>query len=85
MNFCRRFDYAMRRVTTRKQAMRDPESIIKTVKDWHIKTRAMQMSEMNDKVWGITSPYAVFNRDQVPIALASSYAKTVSINLNYVC
>ena len=59
--------------------MRDPVAVVKKITEWHKKTRAFQMSEMNDKVWGITSPYAVFNRDQVPIALASSYSKTVRV------
>ena len=40
-------------------------------------TKALQTSEMNDPDYGYASPYEVFNRDQVPICLASSWAKTV--------
>lgn len=49
------------------------------IQDHHIESRAFQLSEMNDpRYYGITSPYFVFNHDQVPIELAA--AKEFTIN-----
>ena len=45
--------------------------------DFHLNTRALQQSRVNDSVYGYCSPFSVKNRDQIPICLAASYAKTV--------
>ena len=50
----------------------------KLISDYHMATRAFQLSEINDETWGYTGPECVYTHDQVPIALCSSHATTVN-------
>jgi hypothetical protein len=74
--FFSRNGFAVRRVTN-SNAKRSKKDVVHEVMEFHLDTRALQSSESNDVKYGYAPPYAVFNRDQVPIALASSYARTV--------
>ena len=51
--------------------------MIEVIKQFHIETRIFQLESMNDPEYGLTSPQAVFNRDQVPIELRSSACQTI--------
>ena len=47
------------------------------VREFHLRTRVFQLSELKDPVYGYASPEYVYTHNQVPIALCSSYFKTV--------
>ena len=77
--FLERNGLAIRKVTNASTALSGPNrrNTERTVVDYLRRARAFQMEEINDPVWGVTSPYGVFNRDEVPIALCPSDAQTV--------
>ena len=77
--FLERNGLAIRKVTNASTALSGPNrrNTQQTVVDYLRRARAFQMEEINDPVWGVTSPYGVFNRDKVPIALCPSDAQTV--------
>jgi hypothetical protein len=78
--FYHHFGFSSQRFTTTKTILRDKGKVIKTVQGFHLETRVFQLSfdgPPPDPVYGIASPEAVFNRNQVPIALCPSYARTV--------
>jgi hypothetical protein len=78
--FSERHGFSICRFTTTKTILRDKVKVAETIKNFHLETRTFQLSftgPPKDPVYGITSPYAVFNRDQVPIALCPSIAKTL--------
>ena len=51
--------------------------MIDTTLDFHVNMRALQLSEINDPVYGLTSPYNLFTHDQVPIELCPKRQSTV--------
>ena len=53
------------------------KDMINSVRDFHLSTRIHQLLEENGPVYGYTSPENCYTHDQVPIALCSSYIKTV--------
>ena len=77
--FLERAGLSIRKVTNASTALSGPNrrNTERTVVDYLRRARAFQMEEINDPVWGVTSPYGVFNRDEVPIALCPSNAQTV--------
>jgi hypothetical protein len=80
VGFFGRFGFAVQRFTTTKTILRDKVKVAEACGNFHLETHAFQLSLPGipkDPIYGITSPYAVFNRDQVPIALCPSVAKTV--------
>ena len=42
-----------------------------------MKNHALQLSQLNDPVYGLTSPDYVFSHDQVPIELCQKHDKTI--------
>ena len=75
--FLRRNNFSIRCVTRNKRSMQSKEQMIEVIKEFHIETRIFQLESMNDPEYGLTSPQAVFNRDQVPIELRSSACQTI--------
>jgi hypothetical protein len=78
--FSEHHGFSIHRFTTTKTILCDKVKVAETIKNFHLETRTFQLSftgPPKDPVYGITSPYAVFNQDQVPIALCPSIAKTL--------
>ena len=75
--FFRRFGFSRRVIGMKKKIMKNMENLRASIVEFHLNTRALQLSVINDPVWGYTSPYCVFNRDQVPIALCASTNTTI--------
>ena len=63
--------FAYRRTTTKKRKNLSSEETISSITDFFLDTRLFQRSAPQ------ILPVHVFNRDQVPIALAGSYSKTI--------
>ena len=63
--------FAYRRTTTRKKKTMTKEEIIEAITTFFLDTRVFQLR--NPRI----APENVFNRDQVPMALAASYATTI--------
>ena len=63
--------FAYRRTTTKKRKNLSSEETISSIADFFLDTRLFQRSAPQ------ILPVHVFNRDQVPIALAGSYSKTI--------
>jgi hypothetical protein len=47
------------------------------IQEFHLNTQVLQLSKINDPIWGYTSPYSVFNRDQILIALCAGTNKMI--------
>ena len=77
-SFLKRHGLSHRAVTTRSSLLgAKKQGTESSIIEHFRQVQSLQLSEMNDSEWGITSPYGVFNRDQVPIALCSSVMKTL--------
>ena len=63
--------FAYRRTTTKKKKNRTEEEIIEAITEFFLDARVFQLRNP-----GI-APVNVFNRDQVPMALAASFATTI--------
>jgi hypothetical protein len=50
---------------------------MENIANFHISTRALQLSSIRHPIYGFTSPFYVFSHDQVPIELDNNHAKTV--------
>ena len=50
---------------------------VETIKNFHLNTRAFQISKFNDPIYGYTSLNATFDRDEVPLALGDSNENTL--------
>jgi len=49
-----------------------------SISEFHVSVRILQESEKSDGEYGYSSPYAVFNRDEVPIELDKNEEKTIN-------
>ena len=76
-NFLERHNYTFRKVTNRRNWNAEKGHATDLVRDFHIDTRAFQLQEINDDVYGLTHPTNVYNLDQVPIVLLPSSTTTV--------
>ena len=63
--------FAYRRTTTKKKKNMTEEEIIAAITEFFLNTRVFQLRNPD------ITPFNVFNRDQVPMALASSYSTTI--------
>ena len=63
--------FAYRKTTTKKKKNLSAEETITEIIKFLLDTRVFQLSASNIK------PVSVFNRDQVPMALAASYSTTI--------
>ena len=77
-SFLKRYNWSLRTVINKKNWTLEKKLGMKLVEDFHINTRAFQLTEMKDPVYGIAPPANVFNLDQVPINLAQSCNKTIN-------
>jgi len=76
-SFFARHGFSLRKIGTRMNKRGVTGNMIETIHKFHLATRVLQLSETNDSEYGFTSPANVYTHDQVPIALCSSYIKTV--------
>ena len=76
--FLKRFNWTLRTITNKKNWKLEKELGMKLVQDFHVDTRAFQLTNMKGLVFGIASPRNVFNLDQVPINLAQSSNQTIN-------
>ena len=67
----KREGFSHRRTTTKKKKNLSASEVIAAVTKFQLDTRVFQLSHP------VVSETQVFNRDQVPMALASSYATTL--------
>ena len=58
---------------------------LKEAENFHLKTRAFKLFEINYTKWDFTEPYCVCSYDQVPIALFPSHVKTIEEGVEQVC
>ena len=63
--------FSYRRTTTRKKKNLNSEETVAVITSFFLNTRVFQLR--NPEI----TPTQVFNRDQVPMALAASYSKTL--------
>ena len=70
-NWMRREGFSYRRTTTKKKKNLSAEETIAAITGFFLETRVLQR-----RLSGVT-PNMVFNRDQVPIALAASHSTTI--------
>ena len=63
--------FSYRRTTTKKRKNLSASESIKAISQFLLDTRVFQLTALE------ISPMQVFNRDQVPMALADSYSKTI--------
>jgi hypothetical protein len=79
LGYFNRFGFSVHRFMTTKTILRNKGKAAETIRQFHLETRACQLSVPAplDSIYGIAPKYAVYNRDQVPIALCASYARTV--------
>ena len=63
--------FSYRRTTTKKKKNLSSEETISIIKKFFLDTRVFQLSVPS------ILPFSVFNRDQVPMALADSYSTTI--------
>ena len=76
-SFFARHGFSLRKIGTRINKRGVTGNMIDAIRDFHLATRVLQLSERNDSEYGFTSLANVYSHDQVPIALCSSYIKTV--------
>ena len=63
--------FAYRRTTTKKKKNLSSEETLSEITQFFLATRVFQRRASS------IMPVSVFNRDQVPMALAASYSKTI--------
>ena len=51
--------------------------LIEKIHEYHMKNCVLQLLQLNDPVYGLTSPDYVFSHDQVPIELCQKHDKTI--------
>ena len=51
--------------------------LMEKIQNYHIGTRAFQLSEIKDPVYGFTSPKVVFSHNQVPLELLDKNEITI--------
>ena len=73
--FFRRKGFSLRKVTSRRGGKKafDKKVIQEKLRKFHLETRALQLSEHNDAVFGFTDPECVFNRDQVGLLVYCAF------------
>jgi hypothetical protein len=75
--FQKRHGFSIRKCNNAKTQFRTQDKFLSSIKNGHCRFRNLQLSEINDPVYGFAHPYAVYNRDQVPIALAKQTCTTL--------
>lgn len=75
--FMTRFALSRRKMTHRSKVNPNSDTNLKTIAAFHMDTRILQRSASNDPLYGLAPPWAVFNRDQVPIELLGESATTI--------
>ena len=76
-SFFARHGFSLQKIGTRMNKRGVTGNMIETIREFHLATHVLQLSERNDSEYGFISPANVYTHDQVPIALCSSYIKTV--------
>ena len=76
-SFFARHGFSIWKIGTRINKSGVTGNMIDAICDFHPPTRVLQLSERNDSEYGFTYPANVYSHDQVPIALCSSYIKTI--------
>ena len=77
INFMKRHKFSVRKIGTKMNKKGVTPVLMEKIREYHIATRAFQLSENNDSVYGFTSPPFVFSHDQVPIELADKNETTI--------
>ena len=77
--FSKRNSFSVRKVNSKKSILQKAsiEESVATITNFHLNTRAFQISKFDDPVYGFTSLEATFNRDEVPLALADKNEYTI--------
>ena len=63
--------FSHRRTTTKKRKNLSSKEVVSVLTEFFLETRLFQLSVPN------VQPSNVYNRDQVPMALADAYSKTI--------
>jgi hypothetical protein len=74
----RRWHLSVCATTSGNKSRIQPKELTNVISKFHLEQRVFQLSELNDREYGYASPYAVFNRDQVPLQCSAEMAKTVN-------
>ena len=77
LDFLKRHGFSLWKIGTRINKKGVTIGAISTIRNFHLQTRVLQLSERRDRKYGYTSAKNVYTHDQVQIVLWSSYVKTV--------
>ena len=76
--FFKRHKFSFKKVGVRVTKPANKKMWDEVITNYHMATRAFQLSESNEEKWGYTTPEFVYSHDQVPIEMCSSLSKTVN-------
>ena len=77
IHFMKRHKFSLRKIGTKMNKKGVTPELMEKIREYHIATRAFQLSENNDSMYGFTAPSFVFSHDQVPIELADKNETTI--------
>ena len=75
--FFKRKNFTRRKIGKRMNKKGTLPQRMEAVTAYHLRLRALQLSQINDPTYGVTSKYNVFTHDQVPIELCDCNDSTI--------
>jgi len=77
-NFFKRHNFSLKTIGKKVNMIGTEEEKMASIKEYHLRTRCLQLSGNKDPVYGLTSPYYAISHDQVPLELADSNGSTMN-------